>query len=128
MRYLRLFESKKLDIRTDEREFNLLAELLTEIFDKYHVKYNEDDDYPPEDESYWEYSYNDDGDMSQLNIVNIDLPMSIGIESDLKKMDSRFENFGIGIGFNTYYDADYPKGYYIVITAEFGKKIKRYLK
>lgn len=84
MKYLKLFEeynkkSRKIENLNKrkielESKFEILLDSIVEVMDDYGFKYyEEEDDWSPPDEPYYEYSYNWDGTLRQINIVNISM-------------------------------------------------------
>jgi len=75
MKHLKTFEG--LFSRDNQEElqskFEILLDSIVEVMDKYGFKeYEEEDDWdPPTDEPYYEYSYNRDGTIRQINVSNI---------------------------------------------------------
>lgn len=53
-------------------KFEVLLDSIVEIMDQYNIiEYEEDDEWNPPDCTYYEYSYNHDGSIRQINISNI---------------------------------------------------------
>ncbi len=53
-------------------KFEVLLDSIVEIMDQYHIiEYEEDDEWNPPNCTYYEYSYNKDGSIRQINISNI---------------------------------------------------------
>lgn len=90
MKYLKLFESHKSGIK-DEDYFNLVDTLQTEIFDEYNmVELNDEEfeEYFEEENSYpyWEYSYNIDSSIRQINICCLSKENSEKIIKELEEI------------------------------------------
>lgn len=75
MKHLKTFEGlfsrdKKEELQT---KFEILLDSIVEVMDEYGFKeYEEEDDWnPPTEEPYYEYSYNRDGTIRQINVSNI---------------------------------------------------------
>lgn len=89
MKYIKKFESKK---NITEDEFTEFSDTLqNEIFDEYGIVYLSDDDYDSyhENESnykYWEFSYDEKGNMRQINICKLSKEDASKIQRNLEEI------------------------------------------
>lgn len=91
MRHLKLFEEYNID------KFEIILDSIVEVMDHFRITYYEEDDNsgwdPPEDEPYYEYSWNYNGAIRQINISNLQMsdfePNEI-VES-IEKIKSKLE-------------------------------------